>query len=46
MNKVVHTIYGKMFEGKIFVVFMDFHLIANLSPQIMALSISNISLQA
>ena len=27
MNKVVHTIYGEMFEGKTFVVFMDFHSI-------------------
>ena len=38
-----YTIYSETFKGENFAVF---HSIANLFPQIMSLSISNISLQA
>ena len=41
-----NTIYGKMFDGETFVVFVVFHSIVNVFPRIMALSIGNVSLQA
>ena len=39
---IKHTVYGKTSTGK---AIMVFHLTTNFSPQIMALSINNISLQ-
>ena len=47
IHAYMYTPYmAKCSRGKTFVVFMVFHSIANLFPQIMALSIGNTSLQA
>ena len=38
------TVYSKVFKGKTFVVYTDFHSMTNLFPQILALLIGNISI--